>query len=240
MRSLSGPKGCVSRQEYRVSWGLGLRRAALTAVVRLLFHIGGRVKLAGRENIPLGTPYVAAANHVSIYDPPLVLSFWPEGLEAIGAVDVFDKPIQGQLLRIYGTTRVHRGDVDRKLIETILAMLHSGHRVLIAPEGSRSHVPGMLRAKTGVGYILAEAGVPVVPIGVVGTTDDLLKKALRLRRPTLELRVGRPFMLPPLTGSGAERRLSRQRNADLVMHHIAALLPAEYRGVYADSASNPT
>jgi 1-acyl-sn-glycerol-3-phosphate acyltransferase len=55
------------------------------------FHILGRVKVTGQENVPLGKPYVIAMNHISIFDPPLVVSFWPEQPEVIGASDVFDK-----------------------------------------------------------------------------------------------------------------------------------------------------
>jgi 1-acyl-sn-glycerol-3-phosphate acyltransferase len=57
--------------------------------------------VTGLENVPRGTAYVAAGNHISIYDPPLLLSLWPETLEAIGAVDVFDKPVHtGDTIRI--------------------------------------------------------------------------------------------------------------------------------------------
>jgi hypothetical protein len=53
------------------------------------------------------------------------------------------------------------------------------------------------------------------------------------------MHIGKPFHLPPVEGKGAERRESRQRNADLVMRHIAGLLPENYRGVYAVSAIFP-
>ena len=229
----------MRRGEYRVSFGLRLRRSILKVVVRFLFNILGRVQITGQENIRRGTAYVVAVNHISIYDPPLVLCFWPETLEAIGAVDVFDKPFQGQLLKMYGTIPVHRGEYDRELIETMLAMLRSGHRLMIAPEGGRSHVVAMRRARPGVGYILDEARVPVVPVGIVGTTDDFLQNGVRGKRPRLEMRIGTPFRLPPVEGRGEARRAARQRNADLVMQHIAGLLPPEYRGVYADSAIRP-
>jgi len=42
-----------------------------------------------------------------------------------------------------------------------------------------------------------------------------------------------------MTEKGAARREARQQYADLVMSHIAGLLPPEYRGVYADSAIVP-
>ncbi len=221
------------RGEYRASAGLRIRRVVLKALARLVFNVLGKVKLTGFENIPHSGAYVVAVNHISIFDPPLALAFWPTLLEAIGAVDVFDRPVQGDLLRLYGTIPVHRGEIDRELIEAILARLRSGCQVMIAPEGGRSHVVAMRRAKPGIGYILSEAQVPVIPVGIVGTTGDFLKNGLRLRRPPLELRVGQPFTLPPVTGRGEARRAARQHNADLVMQHIAALLPPEYRGAYA-------
>jgi hypothetical protein len=48
------------------------------------------------------------------------------------------------------------------------------------------------------------------------------------------MHIGRPVWLPPLAEKGAARRETRQRNTDLVMSHIAGLLPSEYRGYYAD------
>jgi 1-acyl-sn-glycerol-3-phosphate acyltransferase len=90
----------------------------------------------------------------------------------------------------------------------------------------------MRRAYPGVAYIVEKTGAPVVPVGLVGTTDDFWQRAKRGERPRLEMRIGKPFKLPPVTGKGAARRKSRQRNADLVMQHIANLLPEDYRGVY--------
>jgi 1-acyl-sn-glycerol-3-phosphate acyltransferase len=222
-----------------VSAGLSLRRSLLRYAVKALFRMLGSVRTDGLENIPLGTAYVAAVNHISIFDPPFLLSFWPETLAAIGAVDVFDKPLQGELLSIYGTTPVHRGQVDRLLIDNMLETLRSGQPLMIAPEGGRSHRPAMRRAKPGIAHVVDAAAVPVVPVGIMGTTDDFLRRSLQLKRPPLEMRIGRPIRLPPLEGRGPARRESRQRNADLVMQHIARLLPPEYSGVYGDSALSP-
>ncbi len=230
----------MNKRGYRVSFGLLVRRVVMKTLARAVFVILGRVKVTGTENIPRGRPYVVAVNHISIFDPPFALAFWPRILEAVGAADVFEKPFQGPLLRLYGAIPVHRGEYDRELIEIILAMLRSGYPLLIAPEGGRSHATAMRRAKPGIGYILDEAQVPVLPVGIVGTTDDFFKNGVALRRPLLELRIGKPFKLPPVEGRGEARRASRQQNADLVMQHVAGLLPPEYRGVYADSAISPT
>ncbi len=214
-------------------------RPLLITVVRAIFKTLGRVTVTGVENVPRGRAYIAALNHVSIVDPPVALCFWPETLNAIGAVDVFDKPIQGQLLKLYGTIPVHRGEYDRVLIDKILDLLKAGQPVMIAPEGGRSHVKAMRRAKPGVGFILQKADVPVVPVGLVGTTQDSIGRGLRGERPSIEIRIGKPFMLPPAPSDPAARRGARQQAADLVMRHIAGLLPEEYRGVYAEDAIPP-
>jgi len=106
--------------------------------------------------------------------------------------------------------------------------------LLIAPEGGRSHTPGLIRAFPGVAYMMEKANVPVIPVGIVGTTEDFLKRALRGERPELEMHIGKPIRLPAVSGTPDERRAARQEHSDLVMAEIARLLPLEYRGVYAD------
>jgi len=222
-------------EPYRVPLRFRLSRPALRAVFRLIFRVLGRVKVTGKENVLRGQPYVVAINHISLFDPPLAAAFWPEALEIIGASDVFERPGQGQLVKLYGVLPVHRGAFDRALLRRAIAAIRAGCPMLIAPEGGRSHVASMRRAFPGVAYLIEETGVPVVPAGLVGTTDDFWQRARRGERPRLEIRIGRAFTLPPVTGKGAGRREARQRNADLVMRHVAGLLPEGYRGVYADS-----
>lgn len=221
---------------YRIPLHIRLNRLFLRPGIRTLFRILGRIKIVGKENIPLGKPYVIAINHISIFDPPLAVSFWPEQPEVIGAADVFRKKGQGVILSMYGVIPVHRGDYDRALLDKIMAILRSGRPLVIAPEGGRSHEPAMRRAMPGVGYIIEHAQVPVVPVGLVGTTDDFWQRAKQGLKPLLEMRIGKPIIFPPITEKGAERREARQKNADLVMRHIAGLLPEEYHGVYAGQA----
>jgi 1-acyl-sn-glycerol-3-phosphate acyltransferase len=207
-------------------------RVIMRPIFRLLFHILSQVRIIGIENVPDNGAYLLAINHVSLYEPPFILAFWPTPLEAAGAVEIWERPGQNILIRLYGGIPVHRGDYDRNLIETMLAVLKSGRPLLIAPEGGRSHQLGMRRAHPGAAYVIDQANVPVVPVGIVGATDDFLDKALHGRRPLIEMHIGQPVNLPAIRGKGEQRRLARQRNVDLIMRRIAVLLPPEYRGVY--------
>jgi 1-acyl-sn-glycerol-3-phosphate acyltransferase len=131
---------------------------------------------------------------------------------------------------------VHRGDYDRSLFTRLISILKSGRPLLIAPEGGRSHDTAMRRAKPGIAYIVEKTGVPVLPVAIVGTTEDFWQRARRGEKPLLEMRIGKPITLPPVTTRGSDKHEARQQNADLVMSHLAGLLPEEYRGVYAGSA----
>jgi 1-acyl-sn-glycerol-3-phosphate acyltransferase len=224
---------------YHVPLRFRIIRPLLKTLFRGIIHGLARIKITGQENIPYGRPYVAAMNHVSIFDPPFVAAFWPEYLEIIGAIDVFSKPGQGQLLRLYGVIPVYRGDYDRPLLTKLISILKSGRPLLIAPEGARSHEPGMRPAKPGIAYLVEKTNVPVLPVGIVGTTEDFWQRAKRThgaKKPLLEMHIGKPIILPSINTKGTKKHADRQRNADLVMSYLAGLLPEEYRGVYAGSA----
>jgi len=218
--------------DYVIPWRNRLFRWISRPVFRMLFHILSGVRITGQENIPRTGAYVIAANHVSIYDPPLLVSFWPTPPEVLGAVEIWAKRGQSLLAYWYGGIPVHRGQYDRISIDKMLSALNSGRPLLVFPEGGRSHQPGMRQAFPGIAYLLEKADLQVIPVGITGTTEDFFTIAIHGQRPNLEMHIGRPFKLPPITSKGPSRRFDRQQNADCIMAHIAALLPLEYRGVY--------
>jgi 1-acyl-sn-glycerol-3-phosphate acyltransferase len=219
--------------EYRVSLGNRIARRVLRPIFRGLFHLLSRVRVEGSEHVPRGGAYIIVTNHISLYEPPLVLAFWPRPVEALGASDIWERKGQSLLVRLYSGIPVRRGVIDRHLLKTAIAVIEAGYPLLIMPEGGRSHTPGMRRAARGVAYLADKTGAFIVPVGITGTTDDYFKRAMRAERPQLEMHIGEPFHLPPVEGAGEMRRSNLQDNADLVMQHIARLLPPEYRGVYA-------
>jgi 1-acyl-sn-glycerol-3-phosphate acyltransferase len=225
--------------QYFVPPGIRLFRWTFRPLFRGLFHLLSEVRVIGAANIPKSGAYIIAINHTSHIEPPFVIAFWPVPPEAIGAIDIWQRRGQSTLARFYGGIQVHRGEYDRKVIEQMRSALNSGRPLLIAPEGRRSHTPGMQRAYPGVAYIVDKVGMPVVPVGLVGGGSDFVHNAFRMKRQVLEMHVGEPFRLPKVEGRGEERRASLQRNTDYVMYRIAELLPPEYHGVYALS-TRPT
>jgi 1-acyl-sn-glycerol-3-phosphate acyltransferase len=200
-------------------------------VFRLAFRLLANVRMEGRFHIPASGPYLVAGNHLSLYEPPLLLAFWPETLEVIGAADVLDRPGQGTLMRCYGALPVRRGEPDRAMLKAAIRRLKAGRSLLIFPEGGRSHRPGLRQAWAGVAYIAEKAKVPVLPVAVTGT-EILLGKGRR-GRPTLQITVGEALNLAQLPPPGLDRKRQLAQNTEEIMQAIAGLLPEVYRGVYA-------
>jgi 1-acyl-sn-glycerol-3-phosphate acyltransferase len=224
--------------QYSVPFMSRIFRWLFRPVFQILFHILCTVKIEGLENIPASGSYLVTINHISIYEPPFIVAFWPRPLEAVGAVEIWSRSGQSILARLYGGIQVHRGQFDRQMIDQMLSAIQGGYPLLIAPEGGRTHTPGLRRGLPGVAYIAAKASVIVLPVGIIGTTEDLFPRifaGLLGRQPKahLEMRIGKPVQLPEVSGRGEALRQALQENVDRIMVHIGALLPEAYYGEYA-------
>jgi hypothetical protein len=92
----------------------------------------------------------------------------------------------------------------------------------------------MRPALPGVAYLVERSGAPVLPVGIIGSTENFFHQAIRLKRPVLEMRIGMLTEMPRVVGRGEERRRALKDNADLIMYKVAELLPPKYQGVYAE------
>lgn len=208
-------------------------RAVFRPIARLIFRAGCRLSFSGMENIPPIGAYIVAVNHLATYDPPLLAVFWPHPVEGIAASDRMGSFFVGHILRWYGAIPVHRGEYDREALMKALEVLQAGSPFGIAPEGGRTHKPGMRQAKPGIAYLALKLNVPIVPVGITGT-ENLMPSWKRLRRPHLTMNVGKPFRLPDEPISRPDRHERLAELTTFVMKRIAELIPAEYRGVYGN------
>lgn len=200
-------------------------------LLRILLRIFTRWEVSGLENLPQGGPLIVAINHLGHLDAPLVIATLPWPVEAVALSDLFRVPVTGQLLRLYGVIPVHRDQFDRQVIRRALQVLAEGKVLILAPEARMSLTGALERARHGVAYLALRSGAPILPVALTGP-EKAYAEWMRLRRPRLTVTIGKPFTLPPYQSKGAARREQLARATDEIMHHIAALLPPEYRGVY--------
>ncbi|MGQ0600727.1 MAG: lysophospholipid acyltransferase family protein [Anaerolineales bacterium] len=202
----------------------------LHSFFRFLGRLLLKQEIHGLENVPASGPYLIVVNHLSIADPPIVFMNIPQQL-VMFAADKW-KRVFGirQLAEAAGAIWVARGEADLSAIKSALAVLRMGRPMGLAPEGTRSLTGQLQPGKTGAAYLADRTGVPIVPIGISGT-EKFTANLRRLRRTPVRMVVGRPFMLPP---NGRAKAETLEAHTTTIMCHIAALLPPEYRGVYAD------
>jgi 1-acyl-sn-glycerol-3-phosphate acyltransferase len=198
----------------------------------LLSSLLTRRVVDGLENLPASGPYILAINHLSYFDLPFVFGLiGGEDVTGWAAEKYAHHPFFGPILRMGGGIFIDRGEVDRSALSAAQAWLKQGKIFGMAPEGTRSKDHRLQRGKTGVAYLSHLSGAPIVPVGIYGT-EETLRCWLRLRRPTFHMRIGKPFTLGSLDPHN--RTASLRRDTDEIMCRIAALLPPEYRGLYAD------
>ena len=220
--------------KYDVPLRLKLQRALMRGFFGTLLRILLKIDFEGFDNIPESGPYIIAYNHTSLLEPPLVLAFWPTQPEGLSGHDVWDRPGQGQMVKLYGATPVKRGEYDRQGFDVMTAQLKAGQSIAISPEGGQSPVPKLRQAHAGVAFLIERMDVPIIPVAVSGTYKGIVRDAFRGKRPEIKFQVGEVFSLPPIKGKGKEKRETRQKNADEIMIRIALMLPEKYRGYYSD------
>ncbi len=204
-------------------------RGIFSALLNLL----SKPRIEGRENFLESGAFLIVGNHMSMVDIPLGFALLGNpNIKGWIAAKWSSHPLLAPIARIVGGIFIRRGEVDRAALQEAVDWLNSGRPFALAPEGTRSKHGALQRGKTGAAYLAAEADVPVVPTGFVGTDQTFRTLFLRLRRPELTLRIGKPFRLPPLDRDN--RTESLRKNTDEIMCRIAALLPPRHWGYYAD------
>jgi 1-acyl-sn-glycerol-3-phosphate acyltransferase len=207
-------------------------RSFLITTFRFLFRVLSRVTVSGWENLARQGGYIVAANHLSTIEVPLIyLLIDRDDLSGLVAKKHQKNAFFRFLVNSFNGIWLNREEADAHALRAARDHLRFGGVLGLSPEGTRSPTGALISAKTGVAFLADQANVPIVPAGVAGTYHAM-GKILTLRRPKITVKFGKPFCLPPIDRKNKDRSL--KENTDEIMCQIAALLPYELRGVYAE------
>ncbi len=188
----------------------------------------------GAENVPESGGAILASNHLSFSDSiflPLVLK---RKVVFLGKSEYFTgKGVKGWATRAFmegvGTIPVHRGGgrASEAALRTGLQVVQGGELLGIYPEGTRSPDGRIYRGKTGVARLAIEAGVPIVPVAMIGTdVAQPIGQKVPKRHPS-GVRIGAPIDLTEFAGRQDDRTALREAT-DRIMAAIAELSGQEY------------
>jgi 1-acyl-sn-glycerol-3-phosphate acyltransferase len=194
----------------------------------ILATTGVEVTVQGLERLVRGTTYVFVANHQSIYDIPCLFWHIPFQLRIIAKESLGRFPMLGPHLKRTGHMLVDRRRPDRSGIFGWASRLTAnGLSLIIFPEGTRSR-DGMLGKFKGGSIMLAmQAGLPLVPISVVGSRHVMKKGELTTRPGHVTLIVHDPIALPAVDEPSVH---DVRALADRVREVIRPPVEAEARG----------
>ena len=220
--------------------GQELIRNAGGGLTRLLC----RPRVTGLENVPDGGGFIVASNHLSFLDSVLIQGIFPRPVSFIAKAEYFTQPgLSGRgkkfFFESFGSVPVDRTKQSGAIeaLFDLTSIINAGYGIGIYPEGTRSRDGRLYRGKNGVGWLALATGVPVVPVGLVGTQRLQPPGRTMIRPAKFQMHIGQPLRFEHL---GEKHPLPVRRKAtEQIMDAIAELSGQERVQSYNAPPADP-
>jgi 1-acyl-sn-glycerol-3-phosphate acyltransferase len=178
-----------------------------------------RVRLSAHslEHVEPGRSYVVMANHLSLYDIPVLhyLLGRDRDLRWIGKRELLSIPLFG-----LGFERSRHVAIDRQNPERAVAALKEaaassaeGVSFAIMPEGTRSADGKLGPFKKGGFHLAIDTGLPILPVTIVGSDELQRKGSWHILPGSIEVRVLPLIPVEGLDKGDVDDLLARTRSA---------------------------
>ncbi|MDD3045388.1 MAG: lysophospholipid acyltransferase family protein [Candidatus Delongbacteria bacterium] len=172
--------------KYPVNWGS-----------KILKWSDAEVETVGLENIP-GETVVIVSNHQAGHDIPLLFAKMTNNPSFIAKIELSRIPLFASWMRMLGCLFIDRSS-PRKGLESFKAaaeIIKKGQTVIIFPEGTRR--PTIIPFKKGSFKLPIMAGVPILPVTIVGT-EKIIDNFKVGRRSKVTLVIDKPINISALS-----------------------------------------
>ena len=168
----------------------------LQKILRFVFKILFiKVEVEGLENISADKTYLYMANHVSLFDIPLLGGFVPGYARGVEADRQHAWPLYGWAMRRLGNIPIDRKNVFSSLssISKTASVITEGKSMIILPEGHRT-MDGKLRQFKNFPFLLAKkVDVEILPIGLSGLYTLKNKNSWLINPNPVKIKFGKPI-----------------------------------------------
>jgi 1-acyl-sn-glycerol-3-phosphate acyltransferase len=207
-------------------------------IVGVPLMTGWRPTVEGLEHIPKTGGAIFAGNHLSVADELFLGAVVPRHLAFWAKSDYFTGTgvkgyLNRKLMEGLGAIRVERagGRAALTAFDAAIPALKDGDLIAVYPEGTRSPDGKLYRGRTGVARLAVAAGVPIIPVGMIGTdqVQPIGQVYPKLKRNTVTIKFGEPIG----TAGRSDDRTALRELTDQVMAEIQKLTGQEYVPRYA-------
>ncbi len=177
----------------RASWRWEVMRRS----ARLLFRLTRvPLRVEGLEQWPDDQACVIVVNHSSYLDGVVLMAALPTEFAFVAKAELDEQFFPRRFLRRIGAVFVERFDKQRGVADarSTLYTIRSGGSLMFFPEGTFTHMPGLLPFHMGAFVAAAETGVPVVPVTIRGTRSILRADSWFPRRGTVSITISKPII----------------------------------------------
>jgi 1-acyl-sn-glycerol-3-phosphate acyltransferase len=192
----------------------------------ILWISGIRVSISGNDHIDPDGSYIFMANHLSQFDIPVLLSAIPVQFRWLAKAELFKIPIFGRGMRGAGYISIDRSNHKSAIrsLDRAAANIRNGTSVIIFPEGTRSSDGQLMTFKKGGFFLAVDAGVPIIPLVILGTREIMPKGRMSIQSRPVHIR-----FLPAVDTRGYSRK-SKDQLLERVRSDMLAALDGEIPG----------
>lgn len=159
---------------------LGIIIEKILYVYCIIFH---RMKVEGRENIPMNEPLIFCGNHRTFLDPVLIKITAKRNCHFLAKEDLYKNKFLAFLGWVFETIPVLRDSKDINAIKQSLKYLKNGQCIALFPEGTRNGLAKGEKVKDGAAFFALRTGAKIVPVGISGKTGTFSKAIVRYGKP---------------------------------------------------------
>ncbi len=137
----------------------------------LMWEVGAKTTVIGRELVPKDRPVLYVSNHRSYADTPLGYINVVGTTGFIAKKEIKKFPILSLWMKNMTCLFLDRDDMRQglKTILTAIDNVKDGYSVFIMPEGTRNHNEEMLPFKEGSFKVAEKSGCPIIPVAFSNT-----------------------------------------------------------------------